>query len=273
MHQIQNAPAILATASSAQVEAFRRSIYAAAARGEVDTDQLAQLDFLANERSDALRAFRSGTQPALPLPEAHGAPAAPTGPNGPRWLHKARSGRSSPFSTGRRPPKSPDLERSARRRRRVARGNPVPDSLSFHFTEHGIAILEIVARAHLEAGRCTMTVGEIAARAGVSVSTVRRTMAQAEALSLLGIERRERPGAPNLPNVVRVTSGEWRTWLATRPKRLRPEGEGISSGGRVSGCEPTEDQDTTFPRKSSERSRRRAVRRDEGPPDRVSRTR
>lgn len=262
-------PAILTDATTAQLEAFRRWLYGEAAANRITSDELERLDQLANERGAALKAHKEAAQRPLPFSGTFGGDAAPTVPSGPLRARRRPCPRLSRFSTGRRPTKSPDRARSARRRRQVARGNPVPDAVSCQFTEHGVAVLEIVARAHLARGCCIMTVGEIAARAGVSESTVRRTLAQAEALGLLTITHRARINAPNLPNVVTITSAEWRSWLDKRPKALRaPLG-----GGRVSGCEASEDLDLFQGQKSPSMNPPRTARRDEGPPDRVSGTR
>lgn len=228
------APAILTTATASQLEAFRRWLYGEAAANRITSDELERLDQLANERGAALKAYREAAQRPLPFSGTFGGDAAPTAPSEPLRARRRPCARLSQFSTGRRPTKSPDRVRSAIRRRRVSKGSPIPDTVSHPFTEHGMAVLEIVARAHLARGCCTMTVGEIAARAGVSESTVRRTLAQAEALGLLMITHRARINAPNLPNVVTITSAEWRSWLDKRPKSLRrPRGGG--EGVRVRG--------------------------------------
>jgi hypothetical protein len=88
--------------------------------------------------------------------------------------------------------------------------------------------LRIVADAVRDRGACMMTMGEMAARAGVCVTTARNALRQAAREGLVTIEERRRDKRPNLPNVVRVVSREWTTWIARggRPKSSTPAPKG-----------------------------------------------
>ncbi len=71
--------------------------------------------------------------------------------------------------------------------------------------------------------RCDMTVGEIAARAGVGETTARNALRAAARLGLLTIEERRRRGQPNLSNIVRIVSREWLAWLDRGGGCKKPE--------------------------------------------------
>ena len=135
----------------------------------------------------------------------------------------------SVFSTGRRPPRSPDRQRSIERRRRLAASGPLPPALASSFTTGELAALHVVGAEALHRGYCGLALGEIAGRSGVSISTARRAVREAQRIGLLKVEERRRFRAPSLTNVLTVVSAEWRTWLDRGPKRGR-QGEGVKSG-------------------------------------------
>ena len=88
--------------------------------------------------------------------------------------------------------------------------------------------MRIVADAVRDRGACLMTLGEIAARAGVCVTTARNALRQAAREGLLTIEERRRDKRPNLANVVRIVSREWTSWIARgrRPNSSAPAPKG-----------------------------------------------
>jgi hypothetical protein len=138
-----------------------------------------------------------------------------------------------------RPPQGPQSRaRSLVRRRRLAASGPLPPHLAARFTCGELAALRIVAdqvRAsggrHVMTGSCARTLPEIAARAGVSVSTARNAIRTAARLGLLTVEERRRHCAPNLANVVRIVSAEWLAWLVRGRgfKNLNPTDRLLSS--------------------------------------------
>jgi hypothetical protein len=79
-------------------------------------------------------------------------------------------------------------------------------------------------------GACMLTLGEIAARAGVCITTARNALRQAAREGLLMIEERRRDKQPNLANVVRMVSREWMTWV-TRGKRAKSQSFVPKRGG------------------------------------------
>src|SRR5215213_746983 len=130
---------------------------------------------------------------------------------------------------GSRPRSSPA---SMERRRRWAASGALPPALAARFTLAETAVLAVIAAEVLRHSRCTLTIGHIAALAGVSETTVRNALRAARGLGLLTIEERRLTAWRNAPNVVRIISREWLGWL-----RLRAP-QGASPGGRVQIGEP-----------------------------------
>src|SRR3954449_1486553 len=136
-------------------------------------------------------------------------------------------GRPSIFPP-RRLQKAPKRPVAIARRRHLAASGPMPPALACKFTESELAVLRIIGdevRQHCHCARC---VDELAARAGVCRRMVQNAIREAARLGLLTIEERRRNGRRNLPNVVRIVSKEWASWLARggRPSRL-PAAPGI----------------------------------------------
>lgn len=109
--------------------------------------------------------------------------------------------------------RSPNRERSLRRRRRLAMSGPMPPGLACHFTVGELAAMRIIGDECRDKGRCVEFNDAIAARAGVSVSTVKRALRQARKLGLVAVTERKITGTRNDSNVVRVISGAWLAWL------------------------------------------------------------
>jgi hypothetical protein len=74
-------------------------------------------------------------------------------------------------------------------------------------------VLAVVAVEVAKKGQCTLTVGHLAALAGVSETTVRNALRAAEALQLISIDRRRRTAWVSYPNTLKVVSKEWASWL------------------------------------------------------------
>lgn len=122
-------------------------------------------------------------------------------------------GRASYFPAKRKTPMSKDRRLSMARRRRLAASGPMPPVLASLFTTGELAALRIVADEVRERKQCRLTLGEIAARAGVGITTARNAIRYAAREGLVTIEERRRDKRPNLPNIVRVVSREWTTWI------------------------------------------------------------
>src|SRR3954451_19919550 len=113
-------------------------------------------------------------------------------------------------------PRSPA---SMERRRRWAASGALPPALAARFTLAETAVLAVLAAEVLRHSACTLTVGHIAALAGVSETTVRNALRAAHGLGLLSIEERRLTAWRNAPNVVRIVSREWLGWLRLRASK------------------------------------------------------
>lgn len=147
----------------------------------------------------------------------------------PQVVAQARAaGRPSHFPPKRKALRSPNRRASIERRRTLAASGPMPPQLASRFTTGELAALRIVADAVRDRGACMMTLGEIAARAGVCVTTARNALRQAAREGFVTIEERRRDKRPNLANVVRIVSREWTSWIERgwRQKAQVPASEG-----------------------------------------------
>ena len=86
-------------------------------------------------------------------------------------------------------------------------------------------MLRIIGDEVRQHGQCDRCVDEIAARAGVCRRMVQNALREAARLGLVTIEERRREGRRNLPNVVRIVSKEWTSWLIRGRRSSRPSAE------------------------------------------------
>jgi hypothetical protein len=82
-----------------------------------------------------------------------------------------------------------------------------------------LACLRIIADECRDKDNCTLPLAAIAARAGVSRTTVQNAMRRAACEDLIIVQERRQLGALNLPNKITIVSKEWRAWLLRGPKR------------------------------------------------------
>ena len=113
-------------------------------------------------------------------------------------------------------PRSPE---AMERRRRWTGSGWLPPQRAARFTMAETAVLSTIAAEVARRGLCRLTVGHIAALAGVSRSTVKAAVRQAQALGLLTSEEWRITAWRNAPNTVRIVSPEWRAWLRMRDRR------------------------------------------------------
>src|SRR5215208_1296379 len=144
------------------------------------------------------------------------------------------SGRPSIFPP-RRPQRTPQRSVAIARRRHLAASGPMPPALACKFTVSELAVLRIVGDEVRLHGHCDRCVDEIAARAGVCRRMVQNALREAAQLGLVTVEARRREGRRNLPNVVRIVSKEWTSWLARGGRSSRPQAEGREGAKR---CTP-----------------------------------
>lgn len=125
---------------------------------------------------------------------------------------------------GRRPPSkpafarlrsctSPDRARSLSRRRQLAMSGAVPGTIAVSFTTGEIAALSVIARECQRRGACTWFMDKIAAVAGVSRTTARNALRQAQALGLIMVQERRHRAWRSDSNIIRIVSLEWLAWL------------------------------------------------------------
>jgi hypothetical protein len=76
-----------------------------------------------------------------------------------------------------------------------------------------IAVLGVIAVEVRKHGRCTLTIGHIAALAGVSRTTAKRALSEAFALGVIRVQERRLTAFRNDSNVVTVTDAAWAAWL------------------------------------------------------------
>lgn len=123
--------------------------------------------------------------------------------------------------TPRQRPRCPDRKASRDRRRMLGGSSALPDNLRHHYTEGQRSVLCIVAGEVKRHGICDLPIDKIAALAGVCRTTVQTTMHEARLLGHIKITERPVPGRKSLPNVVEITSREWRAWIHRGPSAAR----------------------------------------------------
>lgn len=189
--------AIAAAPTLARLEAMSAALWARWAAGGIDDGQAQALANAAHARRAALKGPAGDARPQRP-----------------------------PASRAAYPPRRkalrPDRAAARERRRRLAASGPMPPVLAARFTTGELAALKIVADEIVARGDCRLSLGEIAARAGVSLTTARNGLRAAAGDGLLAIEERPRRGLPNLTNIVRLLSRDWRVWLRRGARRLQP---------------------------------------------------
>jgi hypothetical protein len=121
----------------------------------------------------------------------------------------------------RRAQRSPDRERSIRRRRTLAATWPMPPQMASLLTTSQVAYARIVADEVRRAGRCQLTLDAIAARGGMCRKTAKRAQDRLADLRWITVEQRPVRGQKHLANVVRVSSREWVCWIEKGPKPRR----------------------------------------------------
>src|SRR5215210_1707042 len=144
---------------------LRSTLYKAFAAGQISEAEAEELDALINTRA------------AIPAPE-----------------------KPVQRRVGSRPRSSASMER----RRSWAAAGRLPPALAAQFTLAEQAVLAVAAVEVAKKGQCTLTIGHLAALAGVSETTVRNALREAEALELISIDRRRRTAWVSYPNTVKI---------------------------------------------------------------------
>lgn len=112
-------------------------------------------------------------------------------------------------------PRRTDPDASRARRRKWARDSSMPDGLRAHYTEGEAAALAVIANEVRKHGECSLPIDAIGAIAGVSRTTVQNAIRKARSPERghIAVELRPQVGRKNLPNIVRIISAYWMTWL------------------------------------------------------------
>jgi hypothetical protein len=135
---------------------------------------------------------------------------------GERRGHRLRVGKLPPSAksaTGRRCGSRPRSSESLERRCRWCASGKLPPQLAARFTPAETAALSAIAAEVTKRGDCRLTIGHIAALAGICARSVRNAIRAAEALGVLSIEERRLTAFRNDTNIIRITAPEWRAWL------------------------------------------------------------
>src|SRR3954467_8234386 len=156
-------------------------------------------------------------------------------------------GRPSIFPP-RRLQRAPQRPAAIARRRHLAASGPMPPALACKFTVSEVAVLRMIGDEVRQPGQCDRCVDELAARAGVCRRMVQTAIREAARLGLLTIEERRREGRRNLPNVIRIVSKEWTSWLARGGRASRPAAEPLI------GCKKLRPTDSSYKNQRSRTS-------------------
>jgi hypothetical protein len=203
MTAIEILTAIGGTKSLATLDGFARTVWQRWGAKEVTDEQAQSLAEAIEARKREVRGVDTVAQRA------------------PHVAAQAKAqGRPSHFPPKRKATRSPDRRASIERRRLLAASGPMPPQLSCQFTTGELAVLRLVADEARAKRHCTLTLGELAARAGVGITTARNALHEAAGHGYLTIEERRRDKRPNLSNVVRVVSREWLVWIERGRKSL-----------------------------------------------------
>src|SRR3954463_4124500 len=157
-------------------------------------------------------------------------------------------GRPSIFPP-RRLQRTPQRPVAIARRRHLAASGPMPPGLACKFTVSELAVLRIVGDEVRQHGLCERCIDEIAARAGVGRRMVQNALREAARLGLVTVEERRREGRRNLPNVIRIVSKEWTSWLARGGRASRSSAEALIGCKKI---RPTDSRDRKEPLRTSE---------------------
>lgn len=138
----------------------------------------------------------------------------------------------------------PRTDASMERRRRWAASGRLPPALAARFTLAEQAVLSLVAAETCRRKDCRLSIGGMAAIAGVSETTVRNAIREAAKLGLVTVEERRITGWRSDTNIVRIVAPEWTSWLRLTRKR-KDEAPALPAEG--GGCKSANPTPTSFP--------------------------
>ena len=164
--------------------------------------------------------------------------------------------------------RAPERSVAIERRRRLAFSGPMPPALGSRFTTGQLAVLRIVGDEVARNGACGLCIDAIAARAGVCRRLAQAAIRLAEGDGLLTIQERRHQGRKSDPNVIRIISREWLTWLRRGGRSAAP-----ALWGSI-GCKPIHPTDSGDPhRQVVDGESKKGCRQAAGDLDRAARSR
>ena len=113
---------------------------------------------------------------------------------------------------------------SIARRRRVASGGMMPPQIACRFTISEAAALTVILERVAQDGRCELSVGQIAGRAGTCATIVKNAVREARKLGLIAVEARRVSYDRNRTNVITIVSAELSTWIRLRSRKCEAGG-------------------------------------------------
>lgn len=141
----------------------------------------------------------------------------------------------------------PRTDASLERRRRWAASGRMPPAIAARFTLAEQSVLALVAAETCRRKDCRLSVGGMAAIAGVSETTVRNAIREAVKLGLLTVEERRITGWRNDTNVLRLVSPEWLSWLRLTRRSPKPgSGLSLTDEQKGGGCKSAKGTPTGF---------------------------
>lgn len=122
----------------------------------------------------------------------------------------------------------PRTSESMVRRRQLASTGEIPASIAGRFTQAERAVLQVITVEVSRGGDCRLCHEKMAALAGVSKTTVKRTIREARRLGLITVEQRKLGHRRNDASIIRIISAEWLAGM-----RLSKPGRAIAARGLI----------------------------------------
>ncbi len=154
---------------------------------------------------------------------------------------EARKAPAAPGGSARRHVGSrPISGASIARRRRIGSTGMMPPQIASRFTISEAAALTVILERVAQDGRCELSIGQIAGRAGTCATVVKNAVREARKLGLIAVETRRVAYDRNRTNVITIVSAELATWIRLRVRK-------VEQGGGVRFAPTTRQVDSFLP--------------------------